>query len=279
MNHKIFSVLVLAGGLLAFSTCKKTDSVQVSELPIPTTGYTTPTSYAGMTLVWQDEFTGDQLNTTDWNYETGGTGWGNHELEYYQQSNTSVRDGYLIIQAKQENAGSQNYTSSRLTTQGKQAFQYARVDIRAVLPKGQGIWPALWMLGSSISTVGWPACGEVDIMELIGGSGKDNTVYGTAHWDSAGHVSSGNHQSLQNGKIFADDFHVFTIIWNASSITWYIDDIQYFTLPISSDQRSALRNEFFFIFNVAVGGDWPGSPDVTTIFPQQMVVDYIRVFQ
>jgi beta-glucanase (GH16 family) len=201
-------------------------------------------------------------------------------LEYYQQQNTSVQDGYLIIHAKKENGGSRNYTSSRLTTQGKQAFQYARIDIRALLPEGQGIWPALWMLGSSISTVGWPQCGEIDIVELIGGSGKDSTVYGTAHWDKAGsHDSNGGHTSLKNGKKFADEFHVFSIVWNATTITWYVDDVPYHSLDITPDDLNELRKPSFLLFNVAVGGDWPGNPDATTVFPQRMVVDYIRVFQ
>ena len=269
--------------VLAFSSdnisIDKTVDITVN-VTVPSAGYTTPATYPGMTLVWSDEFDGDQLNTSDWNVEIGGNGWGNHELEYYQQANTSVSDGYLIIKARQEVFGSQAYTSSRLTTQGKKAFQYGRVDIRAILPKGQGLWPALWMLGSSIFTVGWPKCGEIDIMEMIGGGGKDSTVYGTAHWDNAGsHASYGGHRALFNGQLFADEFHVFSIVWTATTITWYLDDVQYQVIDITPAELSELRAEFFFIFNVAVGGDWPGSPDGTTLFPQRMVVDYVRVFQ
>jgi len=265
--------------LIAFSSCKG-NTIQVSEPPIPTAGYSTPDHYAGMTLAWQDEFNGDHLNTGDWNYETGGDGWGNHELEFYREQNTTVKDGYLIIHAKQENFGDKHFTSSRLTTQGKKAFQYGRVDIRALLPKGQGIWPALWAMGSSVATVGWPQCGEIDIMEMIGGGGKDSVVYGTAHWDSVGtHASYGGHKGLRDGHLLADQFHVFSIVWSPTAITWYMDDVPYKTIDIRPDEVSELRKPFFFLFNVAVGGDWPGSPDGTTVFPQRMVVDYIRVFQ
>ncbi|HCQ15079.1 MAG TPA: glycoside hydrolase, partial [Cryomorphaceae bacterium] len=158
---------------------------------LPKTGYTTPLSYNGYNLVWQDDFNGNSLSTTDWNYEigTGSNGWGNNELQYYRKENTEVKDGYLIITAKKENFGGREYTSSRLTTQGKQSFKYGRIDIRAALPYGQGIWPALWMLGSSHSSVGWPRCGEIDIMEMVGGNvpgGGESRVHGTVHWDNNG---------------------------------------------------------------------------------------------
>ena len=277
----IFCFLALASSTF-LSGCKGSDvqGNHVNETSIPATGYTTPSRYPGMALVWSDEFDGDHLDTTHWNYETGGDGWGNNELEFYQKQNTTVQEGYLIIKAKKESAGNRIYTSSRLTTQGKRVFQYGRIDIRALLPKGQGMWPALWMLGSSVSSVGWPKCGEVDIMEMIGGGGKDSTVYGTAHWDNAGvHASYGGHQSIVNGKLFADEFHVFSIIWTTTAITWYLDDVQYQVIDITPAELSELRSQFFFIFNVAVGGDWPGNPDASTVFPQRMVVDYIRVFQ
>jgi len=249
---------------------------------IPQTGYSTPTSYPGMTLVWQDEFDGVALNTTDyWTFETGTAtdGWGNHELEYYQPGNTALKDGYLVIEAKKENVESSAYTSSRIKTQFKKSFRYGRVDIRALLPKGKGIWPALWMLGSNITLLDWPACGEIDIMEMIGGGSGDKTVYGTAHWDQAGrHESAGGNKPLSDG-IFNDAFHVFSIVWTAASIKWYIDDVEYYTIDITPTQFAAFHKDFFLLFNVAVGGDWPGSPDDTTVFPQRMIVDYVRVFQ
>lgn len=246
----------------------------------PDNGYSTPLSYTGYNLVWNDEFEGSSVNTDDWNFETGtgSNGWGNNELQYYRSQNASVSGGLLTIEAKKEVYGGSLYTSARLTTQGKQVFKYGRIDIRALLPKGQGLWPALWMLGQNISSVGWPACGETDIMEMIGGSGRENTVYGTLHWDNSGHVSAGNNYILSSGT-FADSYHVFSIIWDASSIKFLVNDNQYFIKNITSADMTEFQNSYFFIFNVAVGGNWPGSPDASTIFPQRMKVDYIRVFQ
>jgi hypothetical protein len=251
---------------------------------IPDTGYSTPMSYPGYTLVWNDEFNGNSLSS-DWVHETGtgSNGWGNNELQYYRPENTEVRDGYLIITAKNEIFGSQSYTSSRIKTQGLQSFQYGRIDIRAALPQGQGIWPALWMLGDSHSTVGWPACGEIDIMEMVGGTHQQPQgnayVHGTIHWEQNGQRAQyGGHNKLDQG-IFADEFHVFSIEWDQNGITWYRDDIAYHSADITPAPLSEFQAPFFFIFNVAVGGNWPGPPDNSTQFPQQMAVDYVRVFQ
>jgi len=256
-------------------------TVQVGDEPTdPEDGYTTPLSYPNMDIVWNDEFGGNTLNTSDWTYEigTGNSGWGNNELQYYREENTSVGNGYLIIEARKESFQGSSYTSSRLVTKNKQSFKYGRIDIRAVLPKGQGIWPALWMLGANIDQVGWPKSGEIDIMEMVGGAG-DNTTHGTIHWDNNGeHAQYGGSTTLTSG-IFNDKFHVFSIIWNATSITWYVDDVQFVSADITPSDLSEFHQNFFFIFNVAVGGNWPGSPDATTIFPQRMVVDYVRVFQ
>jgi beta-glucanase (GH16 family) len=146
------------------------------------------------------------------------------------------------------------------------------------LPKGQGIWPALWMLGKNINAVGWPKCGEVDIMEMVGGAGKDNVLYGTAHWDNNNsHASYGGNTKLATG-IFNDEFHVFSIVWDAKKIIWYLDGVQFHVIDTTPEGLSEFQEEFFLIFNVAVGGQWPGSPDGTTILPQQMIVDYVRVF-
>ena len=250
-------------------------------LDIPSGGYTTPESYAGKTLVWRDEFDGTSLSA-DWTHEigTGSGGWGNNELQYYREQNTSVQDGYLVITAKKESFGGQEYTSSRIITSGKRNFKYGRIDIRAALPKGQGIWPALWMLGSNFNTVGWPKCGEIDIMEMVGGdaSGRNNTVHGTVHWDANGYATYTDSYTLNSG-IFADEFHVFSIVWDDKSITWYVDDVQYNVIDITPADLDEFQKDFFFIFNVAVGGNWPGSPDATTVFPQRMIVDYVRVFQ
>lgn len=254
------------------------------ELVIPTTGYSTPDNYTGMNLVWQDEFDGTEVDGANWTFEigTGTNGWGNNELEYYRRENSFIKEGNLVIEARKETFGGRSYTSSRIITRDKFEFLYGRVDIRAALPYGQGIWPALWMLGENISSVGWPACGEVDIMEMIGGGDNDKTVYGTLHWDANGtHACTcdqGTDYSLAEG-IFADEFHVFSIIWDANTIKWYVDDNLYKTVDITPAELSEFHKNFFLIFNVAVGGNWPGSPDATTVFPQRMIVDYVRVFQ
>ena len=250
--------------------------------PNPGGGYSTPLSYEGMHLILQDEFNGFTLDGSKWTYEigTGSNGWGNNELQYYREQNTTVKDGYLTIEARSESFGGMNYTSSRLITKDKQSFKYGRVDIRAILPEGQGLWPALWMLGNNFPTVGWPACGETDIMEMIGGGeGRDDVTYGTIHWDNNGsNADYGGNTQLSSGK-FSDEFHVFTITWDARDIKWYLDDVQFQTVNITPAAMSEFHQQVFFIFNVAVGGNWPGSPDASTVFPQQMIVDYIRVFQ
>lgn len=253
-------------------------------LPTDNAGYTTPSSYAGYTLVWSDEFSGTSLDLGVWNQEigNGSGGWGNNELEYYTNSlkNCFLSNGNLIIEARKEPILGFNYSSSRLTTQNKKNFKFGRIDIRAKLPVGKGLWPALWMLGANISSVGWPACGEMDIMELIGT--YPGRVYATMHWKTAGgaHGSKGTNFNLSSGD-FSSQFHVFSMIWSQDLIKCYVDDQLYLTVtntdagvanyPFNADQ--------FFIFNVAVGGDWPQSPDASTLFPQRMFVDYVRVFQ
>jgi len=253
-------------------------------LPTDNTGYTTPSTYPGYTLAWSDEFSTSTLDANNWNQEIGnGTGgWGNNELEYYTNSlkNTFVSNGNLIIEARKEPIGGFNYSSGRMTTQNKKAFKYGRIDIRAKLPVGKGIWPALWMLGANISSVGWPACGEIDMMELIGTF--PNRISGTIHWRSAG--GAWTHQGadyfLQAGD-YSQQFHVFSIVWQQDIIKWYVDDNLFLT-KTGSDLAGAtnpFNNDQFFLFNVAVGGNWPGSPDAGTVFPQRMFVDYVRVFQ
>jgi beta-glucanase (GH16 family) len=256
-------------------------------LAIPTTGFVSPESYDGYSLVWRDEFNGNALST-DWDFDLGDgcpalCGWGNNELQTYtnRPGNIRVEEGNLVITARQEALGGRNFTSSRIKTEGRKSFQFGRIDIRAVLPKGQGIWPAIWMLGDNIRQVGWPACGEIDIMEMIGGPAiaRNNQVYGTVHWDNNGsHAEFGGSTRLNQG-IFNDNFHVFSIIWDAQRIVWLLDNVPYHQIDITPAALSELRGSFFFLFNIAVGGNWPGNPDTTTTFPQQMVVDYVRVFQ
>ena len=247
----------------------------------PTTGYISPLTYPNYTLVWQDEFNGASLSS-DWTYDigTGNWGWGNNELQFCRQDNAVVSDGILTITAKNETFNTSNYTSSRIKTQGIKSWKYGRVDVRAALPFGQGIWPAIWMLGDNITSAGWPACGEIDIMELIGGAGaNDRTIHGTVHWSESGsHAQYGGSKTLSSGK-FADNFHVFSIEWDDNSIHWLLDNVEYHSINTSPAEMSELREKFFIIMNVAVGGNWPGSPNASTTFPQKMYVDYVRVFQ
>jgi beta-glucanase (GH16 family) len=252
-------------------------------LPTDNTGYSTPLSYPGYTLTWSDEFSETSLDPSVWNQEIGNNnGWGNNELEYYTNSskNTFVSNGNLIIEARKEAMSGFNYSSARLTTQNKKTFKFGRIDIRAKLPVSKGMWPALWMLGTNITTMNWPTCGEMDIMELIGT--YPSRVSGTMHWKNASgdHTSKGTNYTLSSGN-FSQQFHVFSMVWAQDIINCYVDDQLYLTVT-SADVGAAnypFNANQFFIFNVAVGGDWPGSPDVTTVFPQRMFVDYVRVFQ
>lgn len=247
-------------------------------------GYSTPLSYPGYTLVWQDEFSESKLDPNVWNFETGNgeNGWGNHELEYYTNNtkNIFVSNGNLVIEARKESISGFNYSSARLTTQNKKSFTFGRIDIRAKLPVAKGMWPALWMLGANISTVSWPACGEMDIMELVGTN--PNTTYSTLHWGASTttHASKNAGYTLPSGN-FSQEFHVFSAIWVRDSVKFLVDDHLFLTVS-KADFGTAnypFNDPQFFIFNVAVGGDWPGSPDNTTVFPQRMFVDYVRVYQ
>ena len=292
-NDGRFTYTYLQGGnytikVRAFST--PTVSVELTQTltisinnttGIPTAGYSTPETYQGYRLAWKEDFDGNALSS-DWKQEigTGNDGWGNNELQYYRPENTTVEKGLLVITAKKENFSGREYTSSRIITQGKRNFKYGRIDIRAVMPEGQGLWPALWMLGESISTVGWPRCGEIDIMEMVGGQPtNDRTTHGTLHWDNNGTYASFSKSYVKpNGKL-SEQFHVYSVIWDEKSIRWYFDDILYNTIDTTPAALSEFQANFFFILNVAVGGKWPGSPNESTKFPQRMAVDYVRVFQ
>ncbi|HEY6224583.1 MAG TPA: glycoside hydrolase domain-containing protein [Gemmatimonadales bacterium] len=233
-------------------------------------------------LVWHDEFDGPALDTTFWAQETGGDGWGNAELEYYTErgANTRIENGQLVIEARREAVSARDYTSARLKTRvdAGGAWQYGRIEARIQIPRGQGLWPAFWMLGNNCVQVGWPTCGEIDIMENIGR--EPPVVHGTVHgpgYSGARGVTSSF--TLSSGA-FADDFHVFAVEWAPDTIRWYVGDSLYRTItPRSVPGPWVYDHPFFIILNVAVGGYWPGSPDSTTIFPQTMRVDYVRVYQ
>ena len=224
-------------------------------------------------LVWSDEFNGSSVDTSNWNFEIGGNGWGNHEEEYYQKSNASIEDGNLVITGKKEAVDYREYTSSRMTTQGKHEFLYGRVEARIKIPVGQGFWPAFWMLGADIPSVGWPSSGEIDIMEHIN---VDSLIYGTLHWNKNGHVQSGD--TLVSTP---SSYHVYAIEWDASSIRWYIDNIKYHEVNIRDkvNNTGAFHKPFFIILNLALGGDWPGQKIDNNKLPAKMYVDYVRVYQ
>ena len=249
---------------------------------VANTGYSTPNTYPGYSLIWGDEFNGKDVNTSSWTFETGNNnGWGNNELQYYtdRTQNVFVSQGNLIIEARSELYNTYKYTSTRMITKNKKIFKFGRIDIRAKMPKGQGIWPALWMLGNNIDQVSWPACGEMDILELLGH--EPNKIYGTMHWGAtyAAHGSKGNSYVIPTSS-FDQQFHVYSLIWKQNDLRVLVDDLEY--VHVSSTDVSGpypFNSDFFFIFNIAVGGSWPGSPDGSTVFPQRMVVDYVRVFQ
>jgi beta-glucanase (GH16 family) len=246
-------------------------------------------------LVWSDEFSGPNgslVDTSKWVAETGGGGWGNNELESYtdRPQNAYQQDGNLVIKIRQEKfTGSdgiaRNYTSARLKTLGKFSQAYGRFEARIKIPRGQGIWPAFWMLGDDINKVGWPACGEIDIMENIG---KEPTlIHGTIHGPGySGEHGIGAPASLSDlpktAQAIADDFHIFAVEWEPNVIRFYIDDHLYETrtpADLPPGTKWVYDHPFFLLLNVAVGGDWPGNPDGTTVFPQTMLVDYVRIYR
>jgi len=250
-----------------------------------------PPSLAGYKLVWSDEFNGSDGESPDsskWTYDAGGNGWGNNELEYYtnRTQNAQTKGGNLVITAQKEiftgsDGVTRNYTSARLKTQGLFSRAYGRFEARIKIPAGQGMWPAFWMLGNDITSNGWPRCGEVDIMENVGM--EPGTVHGSLHGPSTiGRTSDATASfSLPAGQNFADDFHLYAVEWEPGTVRFYVDADLYATFTSSrwpAGSTWVFDHAFFIILNVAVGGDWPGPPDRTTVFPQQMLVDYVRVY-
>jgi beta-glucanase (GH16 family) len=243
------------------------------------------------TLVWSDEFNGPNGSAVDaskWVTETAGNGWGNDELEYYtsRPQNAYQQDGNLVIKVLQEkytgsDGVSRNYSSARLKTLGKFEQTYGRFEARIKIPRGQGIWPAFWMLGNDIDKPGWPDCGEIDIMENIGK--EPALVHGTIHGPGySGAHGIGAPYGVPGGPRFADDFHVFAVEWEPNAIRFYVDEHLYTTRTPADLPKGAkwvYDHPFFLLLNVAVGGGWPGSPDASSIFPQEMLVDYVRVYR
>jgi beta-glucanase (GH16 family) len=243
-------------------------------------------------LTWQDEFNqpaGTPVDGNKWKFDTGGSGWGNNERQYYTDSTSNAAhdgQGNLVITARRENPanyqchyGRCEYTSARLLTAGKFAQAYGRFEARIKIPRGQGIWPAFWMLGNDIGTNPWPNSGEIDIMENVGK--EPNMVYGSLHgpgYSGGSALTTG--RANPGGRAYADDFHTYTVDWEPNAVTWYVDGQQYArkTPADTRGNRWVYDHPFFMLLNVAVGGYWPGDPDGSTPLPQTMLVDYVRVW-
>lgn len=244
-------------------------------------------SSPGFEPVWADEFTGAAgaaPDPTSWRFDvgTGAGGWGNGELQYYRPDNAALDgDGHLVITARQEEFAGSGFTSARLLTKGLREFRYGRVEARIKPPRGQGIWPAFWLLGADIDQVPWPGCGEIDVMELRGQA--PDRVLGSLHgpgYSGGGAVT--DTYVRPGGADFDDDFHVFAIEWDERYVAWEVDGETYQVVTpaqLPAGTRWVFDHEFFILLNVAVGGNFVGPPDATTTFPQAMVVDYVRVAQ
>lgn len=242
------------------------------------------------TLVWSDEFNGDSLDESKWNYVQGGGGYGNKELQNYtnRPENIRVENGKLIIEALKEKYQGNDYTSAKIETKSKGEWTYGRFEIKAKLPEGKGMWPAIWMMPADKDKYGgWPVGGEIDIMEFLGHDpGK---IYGTIHYGNP-HTHSGGNYTLPDGQKFSDDFHIFSIEWAPGELKWFVDGILYATKNEWFSKGSAASEanaypapfdrDFYLQLNLAVGGEWPGNPDSTTDWsiPKQLVVDYVKIY-
>ncbi len=246
----------------------------------------------GWTLIWSDEFNdrdGSKPNPTRWTSDVGGNGWGNQELQYYTDRtprNSVIQRGNLAISALAERYTGRDgvtrpFTSARIHTLGRFTVVYGRIEARIRVPSGQGLWPAFWMLGSNINEVGWPNCGEIDILENVGS--EPSTIHGTLHGPGYSDRSGiGGSYTLPGNRRFTDAFHVFAIEWEPNVVRFSVDGALYKTLTPADLPRGAVwifDRPFFLILNLAVGGDWPGRPDASTPFPQTMRVDYVRIYQ
>ncbi len=226
-------------------------------------------------LVWSDEFNYSGLpDSLKWGNEVGFIR--NDELQYYtlrRLENSIVTNGNLLIIGRKEAFDTAGYTSASLTTDRRFSWTYGKIESRMKLPKGQGMWPAFWMLGQNIHEVGWPRCGEIDIMEHIN---NEDILYGTLHWDNGKHASSGS-----STPCTINQFHNYSVEWNKDSIAWFLDGKQYHSVPISDsiNSTSEFHKPHYLILNLAIGGTWPKDPDGTTAFPDTVYVDYVRVYQ
>ncbi len=272
------NLFLILFALLAFAACNSDDDIMPTPEP----------DYEGYTLIWSDEFNAT-ISSDNWNYETGdGTdyglppGWGNAERQLYtsSQNNSLVQaddegNSVLAIIARKE-PGNHKYSSAKLTTQNKHSFRYGRVEARIKVPEGRGLWPAFWMLGDNISEVDWPGCGEIDIMEVIGH--EPDVLHSTVHYASGDNKGASSGDKIEAGEKLSDDYHIYRLDWTPEEIVFSLDGTEVHRVPVEDDMKEFQRS-FYIIFNVAVGGNWPGDPDETTVFPQRMLVDWVRVYR
>ena len=244
-------------------------------------------AYSGYTLEWSDEFDGDSIDSNNWTYELGdGTdyglkaGWGNEELQLYTdtQENSYIKtddeeNTVLAIVAREDSAG--EYSSAKLTTNDLQNFLFGRIEARVKIPTGKGMWPAFWMLGESHESVGWPGSGEIDVFEVIGH--EPNVIHSSAHWVNADLKKGTSTEFIDTGINLGADYHIYRLDWSPEELIFSVDDTEVNRVPIEADMKEFLRPSYL-ILNIAVGGNWPGSPDESTQFPQEMLVDWIRYY-
>jgi beta-glucanase (GH16 family) len=268
LKRRVFKPLLLALSLFVISSCSTDETQKVATFT---------------KLVMQDEFDTDGApDSSIWGYDlgTGVEGWGNNELQYYtnRTENVKVENGYLLITAQKEEYNGYSYTSARLTTKGKFDQAYGRFEARIRLPYGQGMWPAFWLLGANIDEVGWPNCGEIDIMEYRGQ--EPTKLLGTVHGPGySGGTSITKSYSLLNDR-FDTGFHIFGIEWGPKYINYYVDNVLYNQItPADVTGEWVFDHPFYIIINLAVGGNFVGNPNSQTVFPQTMLVDYVRVYQ
>lgn len=243
-------------------------------------------NYDEWNLVWSDEFEEPTIDSEKWSFQIGNgcpnlCGWGNNELQYYtdREENVFIEDGRLVIRAVRERYEGFAYTSARMISKDKGDFRFGRIEARAKLPEGQGIWPAIWLLPTDEVYGSWAASGEIDIMEMVGH--EPNTIHGTVHYNQwpNNQYQGGDYSSEAD---LSEEFHTYAITWEKDSIYWWFDDTNYFSIhegQLPQAEQYPFNEQFYLILNLAVGGNWPGSPDGTTKFPQQLAVDYIRVYQ
>jgi len=253
-------------------------SSSITPIP-PTSAPISETKSSKWILVWEDEFEGENLDPENWIVETGAGGWGNNEWQHYtdRPENVRLEDGLLIIEAREEDYRGSDYTSARLKTQSLHSWTYGRFEARMKLPTGQGIWSAFWMLGEDYPSRGWPDCGEIDIMENIG---EPRTVYGTIHGPGYSGGQGIGKPFTVGGDPFFEGFHSYAIEWAPGEINWFVDGSLFNTITDKDvPGKWVYDHPFFLILNLAVGGNWPGYPNQTTEFPQEFVVDYVRVYR